>query len=257
MRSRKWVGVRSIRVAITFSLLLVSLSAFSDQSAYSLGLAAYLKQDYSAAQTHWTQAARQENSARAMFNLGLMHHRNQVSNSQSERAEYWFKRAADNGYAAAYYYLSEQARLQHDTARADSYMEQAADSGFRTPRSTSVEQTAPGRVEPEQRVSRQTSEFLTSQWLQSQPAEHWTIQLLVFDAEEAAQAYIVQHSLQRKVAYFYEVKDGTGFYKLVYGVYPTKEDANRARNALPGNMTKDRPWLRDMASIQTAIRRAR
>jgi len=43
-----------------------------------------------------------------MFNIGLMYEKGEIPDSSYQRAETWFRRSAENGYAAAYFHLAQR-----------------------------------------------------------------------------------------------------------------------------------------------------
>jgi len=87
-------------------------------------------------------------------------------------------------------------------------------------------------------------------WINRQRSENWTIQLLAFKSEEQVLQFISEHSLEDKVAYFSEMKQGDVFYKVVYGSYDSKDKATFVRQNLSRALQEHGPWLRTWSSIQ-------
>ncbi|MDY6991716.1 MAG: AAA family ATPase [Pseudomonadota bacterium] len=98
------------------------------------------------------------------------------------------------------------------------------------------------------------SEIQSSEWLQHQDPESYTLQVLGAHDEFTLKQFLNQHDELTEMALFktrYHQKD---WYVLVYGIYPTREAALAARAHLPATLLRaTQPWARTLASIQKLL----
>ena len=92
-------------------------------------------------------------------------------------------------------------------------------------------------------------------WLLAQRPEDYTLQLLATLDESLLRAYLDEHQFTEPVAYFGFRRDGKHWYAAVYGAYAGKSQAQQAVAALPPEVGKNPPWIRQFASIQKIIRK--
>jgi DamX protein len=59
---------------------------------------------------------------------------------------------------------------------------------------------------------------------------------------------------QSEIAYYETTFQGKPWYQLLYGLYPTKQAAEKAAAELPENIRRAGPWIRKMSTIQQAIK---
>ena len=60
----------------------------------------------------------------------------------------------------------------------------------------------------------------------------------------------LENNLQGKAGYYRNRRQGEYWYALVYGAYPSANDANAAVADLPVDLRKWSPWVRKMKVIQ-------
>lgn len=89
-------------------------------------------------------------------------------------------------------------------------------------------------------------------WLLAQNPNHFTLQLLAVDNEAAVVKFIKENDLGNSVAYFFSRRDGSPWYAVTYGSYPSRAAANAV--ALPPSLRTVKPWVRSFAGVQSAIR---
>jgi septal ring-binding cell division protein DamX len=58
---------------------------------------------------------------------------------------------------------------------------------------------------------------------------------------------------QKEIAYYKSTFKGKPWYQLLYGIYPTKQDARLAAEKLPENIRQAGPWIRSISAVQKAI----
>lgn len=259
-----------------FAMGLFVLTAVSSAGAaagdYSDGLQAYLDGDFNKARGYWLKGAKAED-AKSMFNLGLLHEREQIDGANQAKAESWFRLAGKNGYPAADYHLALILETKKAKAsEAQALLTRSSQNGYfpakrrlsdvgelpdgqpvssvagvstKNARSSNVQTGSP---------TKDNSSYQTESWLKRRHAESWTIQILAFNDERKVQTFIDEHGLQRQASYYIENANGEALYKLVYGVYDSKDKADFARQNLSTDLKQHGPWLRTMASVQDAIR---
>lgn len=262
-------------IALSYPLFTVHAQPVSDsttQSAdYSSGMSAYMNNDFESAQRFWLTAA-QANDGRAMFNLGLLHERQKVANASAAAAEQWFQRAGAAGYAPADYHLALrlQARGQNDEAQ--SLLQRAADAGFllarerlglevvsspvNRPTVSAADKPADkviARAPASKQSQNRNNTYYRENWVLGQSPEAWTIQLLAFSDEAKVRNFIDDHALHRNAAYFEEGNGGATIYKLIYGAYPSKQAADKARAGFTSALKEHGPWLRPLRAVQAII----
>ena len=94
-------------------------------------------------------------------------------------------------------------------------------------------------------------------WILAQQSNAYTIQLIGVRSEQSLLAFIKGQDLpdQQPMAYYKTVYRGNGWYPLLYGVYPTAEQARKAIEHLPEPIREMNPWIRRLSAIQKAIRK--
>jgi len=92
-----------------------------------------------------------------------------------------------------------------------------------------------------------------SSWLWGQSPTDYTLQLLGARTESSIKKFVLQHKLQGKAIYFNVKRQGKDWFSLVYGVYPNKGSAIKARNTLSKSLQKAKPWPRNFASIHAEL----
>ena len=97
----------------------------------------------------------------------------------------------------------------------------------------------------------------SEKWLLSQKPSHYTIQImgvrneaLLFDFVESAQLLE-----QNEIAFYQTTFKDKPWFQLLYGVYPTKKDAQSAADAFAPKIRKSSPWIRRLSAVQKAIRK--
>lgn len=244
-----------------------SLQREAEQS-YDRGLRAYLKEDYVTAHSSWLMAS-QKKHAKSQFNLALMHERQQVPNGQSsrEKALSLYKQAANANYQPAYVYWARLVEKDNPelAQRIRSNIQQNQAKKARPPVTTpSHKQSVNVKTKPIKKTaatssasSTKTPLYRRDNWILQQPDERWTVQLVAYRNETKLLDFIDRFSLVKDSAYFTEYARGVYWYKLIYGVYTSKADADAARSKLPQTVRNEGPWLRQFKEIKTVIRQSK
>ena len=92
-------------------------------------------------------------------------------------------------------------------------------------------------------------------WLLKQSPSDYTIQILGVRNERSLLMFVAEHRLDRSglAGYYRSRFKGNIWFPLVYGTYPTVEDAQQAIAGLPETIRRMSPWIRKMAVVQTEI----
>jgi DamX protein len=93
------------------------------------------------------------------------------------------------------------------------------------------------------------------QWLLEQPADLYSLQLLGSRNQKSVVRFIEEHNLDpSKTAYYQGSFKDSEWFVLLYGLYPSREAAIEASQALPAALRKNKPWPRSLESVHSAIR---
>lgn len=90
-----------------------------------------------------------------------------------------------------------------------------------------------------------------AKFLKANP-EHFTINLSAENSVGEAKALIKQYKFEDKAFYFTYDVNGRRFVKVIYGIYETKEEVQKAIAALPPVLHKNSPWA-DKIGIKQAV----
>ena len=94
-------------------------------------------------------------------------------------------------------------------------------------------------------------------WLLKQNPHSYAVQLMGASHEQGILSFIKTHKLGGRAAYFRTRYRGHAWYVLLYGIYPNRPAAQAALKRLPPALRKTSPWVRNLASVRTAIEQAR
>ena len=93
-------------------------------------------------------------------------------------------------------------------------------------------------------------------WIWSQNPSSFTLQLLGARQSDSIQKFLRKYSdLNGKAVYFHTRHDPREWYTVVYGVYPSKEQAQQAIKRLPAELQSASPWVRSFGSIHAELDR--
>lgn len=152
--------------------------------------------------------------AEAQYNLALLYQKGAGVRPDNNLSTYWLAMAARQGLAQAY------ARLN----------------------SKSV---SPG----EQVLSKVSLALGPEEWVASQEPAYYTLQLASSTNKQLIAKYYAENNLDGKAGYYRSKREGEEWYALVYGAYPSVQDAKDAIDTLPNDLKKWSPWVRNIKSI--------
>ncbi len=91
-------------------------------------------------------------------------------------------------------------------------------------------------------------------WLLQQRPASYTLQLIGLQNAQGIPRFIQRHSLVSKAAYFRTSHNGSPWFVVLYGVYPDRAAAVKARASLPPPLRSSDVWPRSFDSVQQEIR---
>ncbi len=94
-------------------------------------------------------------------------------------------------------------------------------------------------------------------WLLAQKPTAYTLQIICLTKRSNIPAYIRQHRLAGKVAYFKTSRNGQPWYPLLYGIYPNRAAAIAARPGLAAQLRQKGIWVRSLESVHKEINAAK
>lgn len=94
------------------------------------------------------------------------------------------------------------------------------------------------------------------QWLRYQDPRTYTLQILGAYDKETLEKFLIQHSLSnKKIAMFKTRFNNKEWYVLTYGIYPNRNEAIAALEALPALLKQTtQPWIRSLGNVQKLIK---
>lgn len=90
-------------------------------------------------------------------------------------------------------------------------------------------------------------------WVRGMSPDHFTLQLLGGSNKQAIQDFVRANGSYRKMGYFETNRDGRPWYVVVYGDFPSREQAVAAANSLPNQLKSSNPWPRTARDIQSTM----
>lgn len=91
-------------------------------------------------------------------------------------------------------------------------------------------------------------------WILRQDANNYTLQLVSGHQQSTIENFIKKYRLDnRELSYYHSRRNGKDWHNLTYGIYPDRQTANNAIDLLPSGLAKEKPWIRQMRTIQSEI----
>ena len=90
-------------------------------------------------------------------------------------------------------------------------------------------------------------------WILKQDPDLYTIQIMSSRNKEAIIHYVNTHGIEDKVAYYYKIHNGKGWYSLMYGIYPGWSKAMADLKQFPDELNISSPWIQRIGNIQDKI----
>ncbi len=108
---------------------------------------------------------------------------------------------------------------------------------------------------PKAKVEKQapTTGVKQEAWLLQQRPGDYTLQLVGVQNAQGIPSFIKRHSLNGQAAYFRTSHQGHPWFVVLYGVYPSRSAALKARATLPSGLRNTGVWPRSFGSVQKEI----
>ncbi len=209
----------------------------------------------------YSQAA-EKGFAPAQYNLANQYATGEGVDQDLGKAEHWWTQAAERGLLPAQLNLGNMyyhgATGEKNIALAKKWLTLAAAQGSAEAKQTLAkldmdDKSAPGpSTEPAVTAaadSATASGIRREAWVLSQPAHHYTIQILAAGTETQARDFIRQQSLTSRVAFIESAAQGAVLFRVFYGSYDNREQADKALAALPKALGANAPWVRSFAEV--------
>lgn len=118
-------------------------------------------------------------------------------------------------------------------------------------------QAPPASIDMPQGTSGSVVRTPHEQWLLSQPATSFTIQLMAAGSEQNLLEFINDNNLGGQAVYYRgKRKDGSDWYSLLIGSFPDKNQALEASRQIGAQLGIAQPWIRSFKGIQKEINSA-
>ncbi len=217
----------------------------------------------------WYLKAAKQDHAIAQNNLGVMHENGWGTKKNLKRATYWYREAASTGYSYGQYnygkMLLDGAGIDKNPKEAAYWLGLAALQGVDEAKGLLINKTkwvtdpsrnvavkpTPGTPPAKQQSIK---EVLREPWVLSQSAKSYTLQLLSSKEEHVVNDYLSNPAIPEPTAYYKASVLGEDWYSVVYGVFPTFEEAQKHMHLLPSGLLRYKPWIRTYADVQRAIK---
>jgi hypothetical protein len=112
-----------------------------------------------------------------------------------------------------------------------------------------------GPLDAEESARYDQTYFRTESWVQDQPSDYFTIQLMAASSEVAIKQFIERHQIKHTAAYVRTSRLGLPWYSVIYGSFTSYQEARVTLEQLPPTLTEARPWVRRFGDVQAALPR--
>lgn len=197
------------------SLIAILLSFLLVSNAFADREQAFQAQahgDYGNAAKLWLQLAN-DGDPLAQYNLALLYQRGAGVNADNNLFRYWLSMAARQGLVEAYTSINAQS------------------------------------MQPTMKPAHVSVTMGPQEWVAAQNPNYYTLQLASSTNQALIQKYYSENELTGKAGYYRSRRAGEDWYALVFGAYPTVQDAKDAIDQLPADLKKWSPWVRNIKSI--------
>ncbi|MBL3599947.1 MAG: SPOR domain-containing protein [gamma proteobacterium endosymbiont of Lamellibrachia anaximandri] len=90
-------------------------------------------------------------------------------------------------------------------------------------------------------------------WLLEQNPEHYTLQLIGVEQLASLRRFVARHGLEKQAGYIRTKRKGKAWYVLLWGVYPERDAAQKAKRKLPRSLKGRDAWARTVGSLQQEL----
>lgn len=190
-------------------------NAFADREQ---ALQAQARGDYNNAAKLWLQLAN-DGDPIAQYNLALLYQRGAGVMADNNLFKYWLSMAARQGMVEAYSRINAKS------------------------------------LQPTKLSAPATASMGPQEWVAAQNPNYYTLQLASSTNVQLIEKYYSENDLVGKAGYYRSQREGEDWYALVFGAYPSVQDAKDAIDNLPEDLKKWSPWVRNIRSIHKIMAR--
>lgn len=208
----------------------------------------------------WWSRAAESGYAPAQYNVGRIYYYGEAVPEDRDTAVYWFRLAAQNGSDQGREALAALGLPVPGPEAAQDGATSAEVSESTTPGPGTS--TAPTRPQPEKAAAPEqaapgTGDVVADdavEWILSQPRGHFTYQLFASVGDDAALRYVKKWSIPEPLAIYRFLRDDRVWSGVVWGSFRDREEAEKARQALPERVRND-VWLRRFKELRAVLAR--
>jgi hypothetical protein len=223
-----------------------------------------VKKDILKAGELYRQAADQGHMI-AQNNLGVMLENGQLGHVSYTQAAYWYKQAASVGYSYAQYNLGmlylEGKGVEKDLEQASYWLRIAARQkvdGANAALKRIGKLTIQEKKKPQQPAIAHApyhSNPVTKgiAWIRTQDPGHYTIQLARSKDIDWILALASEKELEHTLVQYSTLSNEQEWFVLIYGSFPSRDEANKALKKLPKSFEKWSPWVKRFKDVQKQL----
>ena len=229
------------------------LAQYSLAVMYAFGQG--MDKDYTEA-LQWFRKSAAQGVPQAQFNLGVFYENGYGLDKDINLARQWYKTAADQGLEEARKKLVEldQPAATHAQDVVVTHPEPSTLAAAPVPaKKPAGSKPVPGKsAAPPETAS--AGGIKHEDWVWQQKPDTYTLQLASLLSENEVLKFIHANKLEISAAYMKVVISGTTRYNVIFGVYNTYDQAQRAIKTLPANLQQDKPWVRNFGVLQKMLK---
>jgi TPR repeat protein len=204
--------------------------------------------DYQTALIFFNKSAEQD-VAQAQFNLGVFYENGYGVDKNISTARDWYQKAASQGLQEA---ILKLAGLNTPEKQSDQEKQSIPEKQPEQIKKSIPEKQPVTRVVA---ISETDSGNLNrGEWLSKQQPDDYTLQLASTRNEQDIINFIRNNKLGSEAAYIEVVVNSVTRYNAIYGLYDTYEQAELAKQELPGSLRNVKPWIRNTGILQGFLR---
>ena len=230
------------------------LAQYSMAVMYAFGQG--MDKDYTEA-LKWFRKSAAQGVPQAQFNLGVFYENGYGLDKDMNIARQWYKSAADQGLEEARKKLAELD--QHAPTHPQDVVVTHPEPSTLSAAAIAIKKPAgsPGPVPGKPAANAGTASaggIKREDWVWQQKPDTYTLQLASLLSEGEALKFVHANKLETGAAYMKVVINATTRYTVIYGVYNTYDQAQRAVKTLPANLQQDKPWVRNFGLLQKMLK---
>lgn len=188
----------------------------------------------------WFNKSAQQNNRYALYQLGLLHYRGEHLLASDDAALAMAKKSLLAGHEKAQQLIEKLQQRQHKSQQEVASLPQQAKSSLPRPQAAKINSQAkalPVAVDD-------------SEWFLQQPKQNYSIQLALMSQYASIQRFQRYYPSVKPTFYYQSHFNNGNRFVLLLGSYSTLQEAKQALEALPDEVQKMRPWIRQFDTLQ-------